>query len=70
MTLCQAYNTIQSKGMTPWMAYAILKWNDEFCIFSTQQIKKFPKLCYLYIRKGERFPGNPILDFPDKLIIK
>lgn len=63
MTLCQAYNIINNKGITPWMAYAISKWNNEYCIYETLEIKKHLDLNIIYIRKGECFPGNPILKF-------
>lgn len=68
MTLCEAYKFVNSKGITPWMAYGILKWNDGYCIFHTQEIKRFPDLDYVYIRKGEAFPKKPISTFkPIKL---
>jgi hypothetical protein len=46
------------------MAYGILKWNDGYIIFYTQQIKRFPDLDYIYIRKGEAFPKPPIFTKP------
>jgi len=60
MTLCEAYNRVNSKGMTPWIAYGIIKWNDGYCILGSEYIKRFPDLKYLYIRKGEAFPNSPV----------
>lgn len=59
MTLCQAHKVIKDKGITPWMAWAILKGKDGYSICGTRQIKRFPDLDYIYIRKGDAFPNEP-----------
>lgn len=65
MTLCQAYNNINNRGITPWMAYAIIKWNAEFIIYNSDQLRRFPDLDYVYIRKGEGFPNSPVGRFEE-----
>lgn len=42
------------------MAWGIIEWNDEYAICDTQHIKRFPNGNYIYIRKGECFPREPL----------
>lgn len=60
MTICQAYNLVHRKGITPWMAWGIMKWNNEYIIVETQFIKKHKDAELVLIRKGACFPGKPL----------
>jgi hypothetical protein len=60
MTLQEAQNILKNKNITPWMAWGIIKWNNEFAIVDTQFIKRFPNKDYTQIRKGQEFPKEPI----------
>jgi hypothetical protein len=62
MTLEVAKKTIESRGITAWMAWGILRENNEFVIVPTSFIKKFPNKDYLYIRKGSEFPKEPLYE--------
>ena len=60
MNLCKAINVIKSRGLTPWMAYAIIKRNNDYIICDTAYIKRFPNLEYVYMKKGKEFPKNAL----------
>ena len=59
MLLCEAYIKVNNKGITPWMAWGIKKYNDGYSIVDTQFIKKFKEEC-IYIKSGQLFPGEPV----------
>ena len=61
MTLEEAIEIIGRRGLTPWMAWGVLKWNDGCIICATDYIRDNPDLDYLYIKKGQCFPEKPIL---------
>lgn len=63
MTLCEAIKIVDSKGITPWMAWGVLKWNGDYVICDTSYMKRFPDLPYVYVRKGEAFPNPPLFPF-------
>lgn len=42
------------------MAWGIIEWNNEYAICDTQYIKRFPNKNYIYVKRGECFPKEPL----------
>lgn len=62
MTFEKARDLISSRSFKPWMASAIYKINDEYAIASTSYIKRFPNKKYVWMRKGEMFPTQSLIE--------
>jgi len=56
MTLEEAIEIIDSKGINPWMAWGVIKWNDGYCIVTSDHMKRHPDLEIVYIKKGNEWP--------------
>ena len=62
MTREKAVSIIESKPSTAWMAFGIKRFNDGYRIVTGSEIKRHPHMDFEMIKKGELFPGHPIMD--------
>lgn len=60
MNLEEAIKFMNSRPITAWMAYGIIKWNEGYVIITGEQMVRHPKMEILKLRKGEAYPKSPV----------